>query len=694
MSSCEDDSKISRPRSILKYKPEVNSIYYTSTGVTATLPDSSRPQTHSWLTRLQKKINPNSFGRNDDNERDSNSSSPSLIPKQKLKRVSFSVSQLVTEHTFSSTDYNDIPATIDTDIEEDKDNVEKDDTNRNTIIAPGNKKKKHMPVSSKTKAKGTQVLKATELATYYEQACIQQEESCIDRFRNILKASRTEELPIIDLSRQLITRGQTGPISDVLLLNFGLTCLNLSSCGLSAESLHSILCSLLVSNTIKKLNLSKNNFKSKGLKFIAIFIKESKTIEDLDLSQCPIDKRGMEYLGQGLKHATSLSVLALNMCILKLPQETYAVLSEAVYNAKSLQYLSVQDHHFVFVQYSWIANLIANKDNFKGLKELDLSGSVIEAMMAPFASKLRHNKELRSLKLSRCKITFKGLSVLSEAIADNACLEELDLSKNPLGEGTDEGVKSLIREIATLLALKTALAQNRSLQDLNLSETNLDSTSAIALAEALPENTTLSRLDLSKNPIEMAGILALSISIKLNHSLTFLDINIPPLDEDLANLQNDIVAVCTTNILKKVEAQNRLEKQAYADVEASTAGREPIRRVDGFAESNTTISTSSSLSSSSTSTTASALNNTPVNHVLQKLHTSSSLTKAPHTNKIVTAPAAVAAAAAPTSQHERQPDAIDTDDSSITVNTITITNVASASSSNNNNKSSTFIVSA
>lgn len=76
--------------------------------------------------------------------------------------------------------------------------------------------------------------------------------------------------------------------------------------------------------------------------------------------------------------------------------------------------------------------------------------------------------------------------------------------------------------------MKTALAKNHFLQELNLAGTGLDSSAAITLAECLPENSTLSRLDLTRNPhIDMAGVLALSISIKMNHTLTFLDINIP-----------------------------------------------------------------------------------------------------------------------------------------------------------------------
>jgi hypothetical protein len=127
------------------------------------------------------------------------------------------------------------------------------------------------------------------------------------------------------------------------------------------------------------------------------------------------------------------------------------------------------------------------------------------------------------------------------------------------------------------------------LQSLNLSETQLDSSTAIALAEALPENASLSRLDLSKNPhIEMAGVLALAISIKMNHTLTFLDINIPvcnilsdnnnntdkpkkPLDEELANLQNDIVAVCTTNMLQKVEAQQKHDSVTMSPSSSSSS---------------------------------------------------------------------------------------------------------------------------
>lgn len=120
----------------------------------------------------------------------------------------------------------------------------------------------------------------------------------------------------------------------------------------------------------------------------------------------------------------------------------------------------------------------------------------------------------------------------------NHHLQLLDLSKNPITTGSDEGVSlsALFSYSASYLqtrylqiqAIKAALSKNHFLQELNLADTDLDSGAAIALAECLPENSTLSRLDLSKNPhITIAGLLALSISIKMNHTLTFLDINIP-----------------------------------------------------------------------------------------------------------------------------------------------------------------------
>lgn len=517
-----------RPKSILKYRPECNIDTPLSPIPTTTTATNSN---NSWFSRLQSKLYSNTNA--SINEEDTEEYKRSLtLPKQDLRKVTFSVGNLVTEHPFY---FGDSPR--DEEYE---------------------KEKQAAAAAAMAKLKELKTLEVVDLAGHYEHACIQREEGTIDRFRNILRASRTSQLKSIDLSKEPIATHQAGPLSDIFMLNFGLTNMNLSDCKMNDETIRILLCSLLASNTIESLNLSGNSFNSKGFKYIAIFIKESKTIKSVDLSRCTFEKRAMQFLAQGIRHATTLKNLILSDCNMKPTPEILEIFSEGVYQSNSLKSLTFCNNHLpVPSSATWIANLIAHNDQKSTrLIDLNLSGNDLALMIPPLTYVLRNNTNLLNLNLSNCNITYQGLSFLANALAENTCLQSLDISNNPLSGETDEGI----------LALKTALARNATLQSLNLSNTQLDSSSTIALAESFPENRCLSRLDLSKNPnIDMAGILALAISIKMNNTLTFLDINIPPSDEELANLQNDIVAVCTTNMLQKVEAQKRLEEKPHLD---------------------------------------------------------------------------------------------------------------------------------
>ncbi|RCI00768.1 hypothetical protein CU097_012597 [Rhizopus azygosporus] len=497
-----------RPKSILKYRPE------NQRPTTSTSPIT--PVAHSWLSRIQSKI------LSPPNEENQEREDGVSLRKHDLKRVTFSVGNLIEEHSFA---FDDSPRDVE---------YEKERQLRNKI---------------------QQELTHVRLADYYDHACIQRDgEGVIDQFRHILRHCRS--LETIDLSGATITLQHAGSFSDILMLKFGLKYLNLSNCKMDDETIRILLCSLLVSNTVIELNLSQNNIKSKGYRYIAIFIKESKKIQSINLSKNSIDKRGMQYLAQGIQLAGSLEKLQLDEFILKPPQ-ILQLLSEGIKkHPGGLSTLSLCNYRIPPSSTIHLANLLSSN-----ISTIDLSGCQ-QFQIPILAYALINNNTLLHLCLSNCKITSHDLSTLSKALLENNCMESLDLSKNPLLSDNDEGI----------LELKTAIARNRGLQSLNLSETQLDSAATIALAEALSENTCLSRLDLSRNPqIDMAGILALSISIKMNHTLTFLDINIPPHDEELANLQNDIVAVCTTNMLQKIEQQRQKQQTPSASSSSSSS---------------------------------------------------------------------------------------------------------------------------
>lgn len=132
---------MNKPKSILKYKPENN------VNNTAAI---NKPRPTSWLSRLQSKIYSQQ-----NNQDDCDGDNPLLIAKQDLKRVTFSVGNLITEHPFCS---DDTP--IDETFQEQK--------KQNTTTP------KHI----------------TDLESYYEHACVQREEPCLDRLRKILKSNR------------------------------------------------------------------------------------------------------------------------------------------------------------------------------------------------------------------------------------------------------------------------------------------------------------------------------------------------------------------------------------------------------------------------------------------------------------------------------------------------------------------------
>ncbi|KAI8978434.1 hypothetical protein BDB01DRAFT_799847 [Pilobolus umbonatus] len=524
-----------RPKSILKCKQECDVVH--------------TPSTTSWLSRIQSKLLLQSTQDEDEHNR-------LMLPKQDLKKVTFSIGNLTTEHFFSS-----------------------DESPRDEVFEKQKEENKLNPQED-----------VIDLTSYYDHACIQREENVMDSFRSVLKNNSSSALSSVNLSLQIITLHQAGPLSDMFMLRFGLKSLNLSNCSIEDETIRLLLYSLLVSNTIEHLDLSHNSFKMKGYKYIAIFMKESKTIQSINLSKNIIEKKGMHYIALGIQYAKILKKLELNDCILRPPQ-IISLLSESLKKTSSSCQLSFCNNRIPPITAPYIASFISDRYNRTGgLRELDLSGNNLSSMIPLLTNELRKNISLTSLTMANCSLNTQSLCHLAESLMENNCLEYLDISSNAICAESDDGI----------LALKTALSYNTRLESLNLSETQLDSSATIALAEALPENRTLSRLDLSNNPkIDIAGVLALSISIKMNHTLTFLDINIPFSDEELANLQNDIVTVCTTNMLKKIELQKYQEDM-----------------IENISES-TTLSPSVS-TSSSTSTLSISYPNKPMDELIGK----------------------------------------------------------------------------
>lgn len=127
---------------------------------------------------------------------------------------------------------------------------------------------------------------------------------------------------------------------------------------------------------------------------------------------------------------------------------------------------------------------------------------------------LQFNTGLCVLDLHDCSLGAGEAGLLSGALQDNATLRELDLSGNALG---DDG--------AHHVAL--ALDVNRALAVLDLSHTGMDEEGVISIAKALDGNATtaLTRLALGLNDGGHNGLMAVAAMLANNSTLEVLDLS-------------------------------------------------------------------------------------------------------------------------------------------------------------------------
>ncbi|CAG8767943.1 2492_t:CDS:10, partial [Gigaspora margarita] len=388
-------------------------------------------------------------------------------------------------------------------------------------------------------------------------------------------------LSVIDLTGHILDRKISEPIADILTLEFGLEKLIMERCDIEDDTQKVFCHSLLVNDTVSHLNLSNNRrLKSNGFNYLAIYIKKSTTLNYLDLSGTYIDKKSATFLTQALIEGNNMSgavleTLKLDGCGLK--NNVLEVLGPGI-RRSNLRYLSLRYNRINNSGAVWIGVMLRDYDTLNlrlddeplspmlsefneqvevqaetsrirknGLEILDVTGNDIRSGVQYISQALRRNQSLKELHLSENRIDFKGLIFIADGVKHNCHLDLLDISRNPVGGPSVEGVTSL----------RNALSLNTTLKKLFLSNTQLSTEGAIALAEYLPETKSLVHLDLTSNPgIDIAGVMALAVSIKMNYSVRILDVNVQPNDTEAAGLSRDILRTCVRNT---EIAQNGLE---------------------------------------------------------------------------------------------------------------------------------------
>lgn len=157
------------------------------------------------------------------------------------------------------------------------------------------------------------------------------------------------------------------------------------------------------------------------------------------------------------------------------------------------------------------------------LRVLDLSANDFsEHASESLAKALQTHECIQQVALSNCRIEDKDGAFLISALAENASVTYLDLSRNQLGAGA----RALHPESSAAGALSRML-ETRSpakIATLNLSYNSMMSRHFLLMAQSLRYNKCLCQLDVSWNTLGDVGAMALAEALRPNRSLQTLDI--------------------------------------------------------------------------------------------------------------------------------------------------------------------------
>ena len=370
----------------------------------------------------------------------------------------------------------------------------------------------------------------------------------------VTSLSRVNSLHELDLCRTKFTESCFYPFIFVLRRCKDLRSLSLTDNGLTETEITSLITTFGSMGSLKKLNLSKSNITEAQAYDILQKLEQAKNIASLDLSHNAL---------QGNK-------IVLRVCQLQSLEEVdlshnYIRFSplpdfEGKHDSLSMntKNISVSSNHLTPFDISQFCSLIGsdllklNLDcnhvsnsvlslcsirlRIKHLKVLSLANTDICDAVCGLVVLLSFVRELEELNLSSNNLTLEHFQQVQLPLSNLSQLKRLNLSNNP------DGVSAL---------LETVLPSLKNLQELRLSNTQLNSDDLKRICYSLAFFKSLKYLELSMNTIGSDGIKELANILKKFPLLERLDLSRSCLQDD------DINVLCQSLVaLKKLKYLN------------------------------------------------------------------------------------------------------------------------------------------
>lgn len=376
----------------------------------------------------------------------------------------------------------------------------------------------------------------------------------------------------LDLTGNSLDKGIIQLVQSINLSNAPLHTLNLSNNSLNKKGILAIADLLHKNTSIKKLDLSSTRIGTIGKELVtflhAVILNTS--LNELNLSNNGLGQGTFELaIIQLMTKYTTLpqvsSLRRLNLSCNKIKSNTIEQLLKLFITSTSLQHLDLSKNNLKKRGFMLVADFLSINAS---LRSLDLSDILSMSMYGDIGLTALFDA-IKNTKLKKLSFANNGLmnqddNLIANLLANNSSLQCLNLSNCNFS-------------VSAIINILDALINNTSLLNLNLSFNMIDNDiSANVLTDVLTENSLLQVLDLSSCDIPYTGLEKIIGSLKINQSLKELI------------LENNIVSSTAAGILADVISVNcSLQKiNILSDTCISTG--DYIKIIDSL-ESNFTI---------------------------------------------------------------------------------------------------------
>ena len=345
----------------------------------------------------------------------------------------------------------------------------------------------------------------------------------------------SKELKLLDFS--------LGPnsgriLAEILRKAKTLAYIKLGRNNLGYEGVNNLLKGIIYSSSIVHIDLSNNGLTPEACSLVLRILRCHNSIASLNLSsEVALNRNKIGKIGAGevelyLKHNLVIGVLNFYGTFLK---DAAQEISTGLKACKSLVSLNIGGNMFEPLDMKILveAVLVSN------LKILNLADNVIGNDGAIAISELLANDcIIEQLNLKNNSIGVKGGKSIFTSLYSNFHLMKLDLSLNPIkyfAEDTsyalennyclkDLNLSDCSLRYQTIHILSKILLKNKGLESLNISSNSIDDKAVAPFCKVLLKNFILKSLNLSRNKIKNVGAKALADALMYNQSIVELNL--------------------------------------------------------------------------------------------------------------------------------------------------------------------------